>query len=549
MRRPLFLFLTLALTAFSVLAQQPSAPTLPPGDGAAAQATPAESIPGADLPAAPIPARTCPEQTQGAFNAARLICEGLQDGQVCLGNGIVTAAPRPNASDVKLGQPADRAPLVNLQSLGLNTLTSENGLYTVVAARPELLTTSGQVVAATMILFGDATLTDDGDVVQEVSGQRSGTVIADFGLNIRRAPDPASQTIWQLRSGDTVTLTGRLADRTWLRVIVPNGFGTTGWVYAPYMDVSGDFDTIVIVAAGEAGPTPVPQQAIEFRTMQAFNFSSTPTDASCAETPDGGMLLQSPNGVASRVRTRINNVEIEFNGTLLIQAQADGEFQAHVLEGQARFMANDFPSETVPGQVVKLKLNAALEATSAPVPEPSSAASLRSLPLALLPRPIALAGDIVPETVPTETVATTTDVTPAIVATIEGQPALPTPAVPAEVVTPLPPVVTGSLTYPATGELCGAAPAVLTQPAVQGTITQLDGIFRVTAGTSVTFEVSGGTFQPTFGNYIRLNSVTGIVAQSADQPTLTYVFPTDATFSASFSSRSGETLTVTVRCG
>jgi hypothetical protein len=543
--RPFAALLLIGLSVLSAMAQVPAQPTLPPADPAQPALQPAAPA-DTSQPAAPTLSRTCPAQVAAAFNAARLICENLQDGQACLGNGIVEAAAR--VEGAALAQPADRRALTDFTSLRLRTLDTENGLLTVLAARPRMLTVNNQLVNVLLIAFGDVTLADDADVVQEVAGQRTGRVIADFGLNIRRRPDGGSDVLWQLRPGETVTVTGRLADRSWVRVVIPNGFGTPGWVYAPYLEVAGGIETVAVVDVNTPAPTPVPQQTPEFANMQALLISSRDVDPACADAPNSGLLLQTPDGVAARVRTRINKVIVEFNGTLFIRSQPNASFSAIVLEGEARFVANGFPSEAVAGLEVIVGVDGQSQAVSAPVPDTYDPVLIRNLPVALLGRPVVLPVVEAPSA-PEAAASPTTEPT----AVLEQPPSLPdvlpTPIVPAAGLPEVQPVI-GSLTSAATGELCGAPPAVLTEPASPiGTVTDVGGIWRAAAGTTATFEVSGGTFQPSFNNYIRLNAVTGIVAQSGDQRVLTHTFQADTAFSASFSSQAGETLTVTVRCG
>jgi hypothetical protein len=534
--------LLISLSVLGTAAQAPAQPTLPPAN----PAQPAAPV-DAPQPPAPVPSRTCPAQAAAAFNATRLICENLQDGQACLGNGIVETTAR--VEGAALAQPADRRALTDFSSLRLRTLDTENGLLTVLAARPRMLTTNNQLVNVLLIAFGDVTLTDDADVVQEVAGQRTGRVIADFGLNIRRRPDGGADVLWQLRPGETVTVTGRLADRSWVRVIIPNGFGTPGWVYAPYLDVAGGIETVAVVDVNTPAPTPVPQQTPEFTNMQALLVSSRDVDPACADAPNSGLLLQTPDGVAARVRTRINKVIVEFNGTLFIRSQPNGSFSAIVLEGEARFIAGGFRSETVAGQEVVVSVDGQLQATSAPVPDTYDPALVRNLPAALLGRPVVLPVVEAP-TVSEAAAPSTAEPQTALEQPPSLPNVLPTPVVPAAVLSEEQQPAIGSLTSAATGELCGMPPVTLTEPASPiGTITDVGGIWRAAAGTTVTFQVSGGTFQPSFNNFIRLNAVTGIVAQSGDQQVLTHTFQADTAFSASFSSQAGETLTVTVRCG
>lgn len=536
-RLAILMLVTLCGIGVASAQQPPSQPTLPPLDPNIPTLVPSDSS--AQAPS--LPTTLCPNQVQGAFNATKLICEGLQDGEACLGNGIVEASPREGVSDFAFGQPADKTALVNVQSLKLRTLDTENALWAVTSAKNLLSTTNDQSVAVTMIAFGDVTITDDSDIQQPVSGNvRNGTVIADFGLIIRRAPDATGAAIWQLRSGEVVQVTGQLGDKTWYRVVVPNGFGTSGWVYAPYLDVSGDLTTLQFVDVNSVVPTAIPQATIEFRTMQAFTLSSAVTDVSCVDTPNSGVLLQSPDGVSSSVRTRVNGAEIDFNGTIYLQAQANAVLSVIVLEGEAAFNVDGNRSEVVSGQVVNIGVDANLSANSAPIPDLADTSRLSSLPFALLPRPIALAGDIA-QALPTEA-----PIEAATTAPVDT--GLPTPVVVAEVAPTSAPIV-GSLVSDVAGEVCGAEPITLTEAAAPvGITTTVGGVWAAKAGTTATFDVSGGFFQPAFNNYMRFNAVTGIVAQSADQPTLSITFDKDVSFTATFSSKAGDTLSVTVRC-
>lgn len=532
-KRALFI-LMLALIVPAYAQQTPSAPMLP---------TPNTTAPNPAVPASVV----CPAQVQGAFNATKLICEGLGDGQVCLGNGIVEGSPREGAS-VAFSQPADRTDLVNLNSLNLQTLNTPNALWAVVLARNILAVRGGVSVPVTMIAFGDVTITDDADVEQPVSAsQRTGQVIADFGLIVRRAPDAGSAVAYQLRSGEEIVVTGVTADKTWLRIQIPTIYAATGWVYAPYVSV--DTTGLATVDVNSPVPTAIPQSIVEFRTMQAFRVQSAETDPGCAATPDSGVLLQTPDGLASRARTRINGAVIDFNGTLFVQT-TPGTMLVTILEGEASLEAGGNRSEAVVGQTVSISISDTLLATGAPIPDAAVAADFVALPYNLLPRPIggldgtALVSQPSPDPAvePTQE-STSQDVpvaTPDAVVTPESVVVSPTPA----------PVISGSLQSSTGGEVCTGSDLVLTESAAPiGVTTDIGGVWRAAAGTTATFTVEGSTFQPNYGTYIRLNSVAGIVAQSGDQPTLTVTFDRDVSFSAFFSSKSGDVLTVTVRCG
>jgi hypothetical protein len=482
----------------------------------------------------------CPVQVEGAFNATKLICGTLGDGEACIGNGIVEATPQEGVSDFAFSQPQERDLLINLAELRLRTLDTDNLLWSVVAINNILGTTEGSAAPTTMVVFGDATLDDDGDVVIQPEGQFLGTVIADFGLIIRRKPDPAGAIAWQLLAGETVTVTGQTADKTWYRVEIPSYYAGSGWVYAPYLEVSGEGNLPFV---DESTPLPTPQSVptIQFGTMQAFKLISALSDASCANTPDSGILMQTPNGLADKAKTRINGVQVEFNGTIFVQAQADANLRVTVLEGEATVISLGESSTAFANQAVLVGMNNNLEPINNPTTEQIDSSRYVTLPLGLLERPLAIAGSVVSAPTPELTATGDTAFATVTPATIEIVPttsdALPTP------------VAVGSLSSAELGEICGKEPQSITKTADPGVSTTLGGLWTIKLGTTVTFEILGGEFQPLVNSFIKLQNVGGVVAQSGDQQNLTFTATADISFSAIFSSKAGDTLILTVRCG
>jgi hypothetical protein len=537
--RKLVFCLLVSLTALTSYAQQvPSAPTLPAGSEPTPQTTPESG----SAPAL----RTCPLQTSGAFTATALICESLGDGEVCIGNGIIEATPREGVSDFSFGLPQERTTITNLAELRLRTLDTENGLWSVVTGRHTLSTTANNVASANMIVFGDVTLDDDGDIARQVdNGVFSGTVIADFGMNIRRGPDANAGIAQGVQTGAILTVTGVTADRVWYRVEIPSGFGGSGWVYAPYIELSGNVSSLPVVTQGSPAPTSVAAPSIEFGTMQAFNLISANTDPTCTDTPDSGVLLQSPNGVPDSLRLRVNDVEIEFSGTVFLQAQANVSLRVSVLEGEARvFTPNGANASAFSNQVLTVSMGANLEPTSDPATGDLDTSRLTTLPFSLLPRPIVVAGvvsstpvssTVVPEATSAETAATPLPVDATLAPTIP-----PTPTI----------ASVGSFSSDDSGELCGASAYTLEAAAnPNGFTSTIGGIWSATSGTTITVEILGGTFQSALGSFIVLNSTGGVIATSGDNASLTYTFTQDTRFGINVSSRVGDSLIFTARCG
>jgi hypothetical protein len=103
----------------------------------------------------------------------------------------------------------------------------------------------------------------------------------------------------------------------------------------------------------------------EFGPMQAFYFRSGVDDAPCAEAPNSGMLIQTPEGVAS-VSIWMDEVVIQMDATAFVQAQPDGTLTINVLEGSATVQAQGETRTVVAGMQVSVPLDEDLGAVGVP---------------------------------------------------------------------------------------------------------------------------------------------------------------------------------------
>lgn len=526
-------FIVGCLLAFAGIATAQTVPTL-------SDVTP---IAPADIPAAAAPlSETCPVQVESALTATELICTNVGDNTACIGNGIIEATPHSNVANFQFSQPSDRANLTTIAELRLRTLDTENAIWAVVRARPEYRTVGSKRVTATLLAFGDVTLVDDGERPQELQtgNQRTGRIIAERGLVVRRAPDTTGVVVWQLGAGEEITVTGITADRAWLRIEIPSYFSGAGWVYAYYVDVTGGAETLPVVDVNTPRPTAVPPPQVDFGAMQAFKLISAPTNPACANTPDSGVLIQSPDAEIEETRFKINGVTFIVNGTLFVQAQASARMTVRVLEGYATLQTPNGDLNIAVNESGIVQMSDNLTPVDVPIADFSTSPLLSFLPVSALPRLVLL-----PRPAPaTEAVATTEEtVTTAEVVATEA---------PVEVVAQptTAPAVSGSMVSSVYGEICTEEGLSVSESAAPvGISTDLGSLWTATAGTRVTITVLGGTFQPTIGNFIKLNSVAGVLAESGDNATLTHTFAQDGRFSVTFSSRAGDTLIVSMRCG
>ncbi|MGJ3240306.1 MAG: hypothetical protein ACFE0Q_16485 [Anaerolineae bacterium] len=322
---------------------------------------------------------TCPAGIQDSFNAVEILCSDITSGEACIGNGTVESVLSADL-DQSFAQANDR---VDFELLDEVTLIS-NGAWTVIRAEIPLNTTDGSNATSTVFAYGDLTLTETGQVAD--GSARSGTVIANQGMNVRRAPNNDGVVVWQLRGGQQIVVTGISADRQWIRMVIPNEFAGTGWVYAPYIEVEGGDETLDVVAENSPQPDLSP---VEFGPGQSFELLSALPSEDCADVPISGLLMQSPSSIPDALRVRINSAEVQFNGTIFVQAQVGEALRVSVLEGEATVIANDGEAQATANNRINVSLDNNLVVNGTPESEAFTADDLTGVPVGLLTRAIA----------------------------------------------------------------------------------------------------------------------------------------------------------------
>ncbi|MEM9955336.1 MAG: hypothetical protein AAF846_27280 [Chloroflexota bacterium] len=342
-----------------------------------------EATPAVDTPAEEVAIDTnvCPIGVDDSFTAVEILCTDTASGNSCIGNGTVNASFS-GSIEGTFSQANDRVALTSLDRIQLVSGTT----WTVIRAELQLATTDGGDIAqTTMFAYGNLTLTDTGQVASGAG--RDGTVLAANGMNVRRAPGAAGVVVWQLQGGQQIVVTGISPDREWLRMVIPNEFAGTGWVYAPYIEVAGGNETLEVVNENSPVPDLTPPQ---FAPAQSYELLSElpPTDCDPA-APLSGLLLQSPSGLPDAVRLQINSAEIQISGTVFIQALIGEQLRVSVLEGQAIVLANGGEATATANERINVPLDINLVVNGTPQTEAFDSAELADVPTRLLPRGIA----------------------------------------------------------------------------------------------------------------------------------------------------------------
>jgi hypothetical protein len=122
--------------------------------------------------------------------------------------------------------------------------------------------------------------------------------------------------------------------------------------------------------------------------MQSFYLRTGVGDAACVDTPDSGLLIQTPDGVQS-VEFNINGVAVEIGSTVLLQAKPDEEFVIRTLEGAAVVTMGGESYPVIAGTEMTIPVDAQMQPEGLPsLPVPLSERGLGNLPIAPLPQEI-----------------------------------------------------------------------------------------------------------------------------------------------------------------
>lgn len=320
----------------------------------------------------------CPVIVERALLATRSGCDGTERNQICYGHRALDAQLRSGFSGMDFNNPGDILDIVEFQSLSLSALDTLAGIWGVVLMELQAdleLVEPGNV---TFIVFGDAELESATNLV---------SVTAVTAANIRDTPVSDGRILGSLTPGESRIANGISEDGEWLRIQIEASADplATGWVSITLLEVPDDVDDLAVIADADMIDF---DPALTFGEMQAFYFQSGRDDAPCAQAPNSGMMIQTPEGEAS-VSLWIDEVIVELNATAFIQAQPDGELTINVLDGSAQITSDGETRTAVAGTQISVPLNADLGAAGAPnAPTAFNEADLQSLPTELLSRQV-----------------------------------------------------------------------------------------------------------------------------------------------------------------
>ncbi len=314
---------------------------------------------------------TCAEIVRTALEVVDEQCQQIGRNKVCYGHNLLKAQPHPQISPFEFEDEGDVADVVDIQNLQVSgmDLTAPSWGIALMQLQGEL--TGAAPEDLTLLLFGDVEI--ENQVV--IGSTFDVTVMADSQVNVRNAPQTDADVVGKLQPGDVVSANGRITDGSWLRVSLPDGYG---WVYAPLVSSTEDVSRLEVVQDEAAG----------FGPMRAIKLSTGIDDAMCAEAPNSGVLIQTPEGMA-QVSLLINGVQVELGSTVYFQAEPGEAMIVRVVEGHATLTVGEDTTTIEAGFEASVPLDDTLSPTG-PASEavPYRMASVKSLPIELLPRSI-----------------------------------------------------------------------------------------------------------------------------------------------------------------
>ncbi|MDX2136447.1 MAG: SH3 domain-containing protein [Chloroflexota bacterium] len=323
---------------------------------------------------------TCTAIIQEALAVVGEACAATGRNQACYGNIQLAATPRDGAPAFTFEQPGDVVNIADVETLRLSALDTDESSWGVAlmqlqANLPDTL--PGQNV--TFLLFGDVEIEN---AVEPSAPLPTLEAISTGSINVRIGPSTEAGIAGSLASGETVTVNGRNADASWLRIIIPDS-GSLGWVRADLVTAEGDVNSLEVVEADDL--------EIPFTPMQAFYFRTGIIGTTCAEAPQDGILIQTPEG-AGEITLRANDVDIRLGSTAYLRAQPGETMSVSVLEGQGAVTADGSTVIVPEGAWTEIPITDDLTPTGAPgEPQPYDDDTLETLPIEVLPREIVIA--------------------------------------------------------------------------------------------------------------------------------------------------------------
>lgn len=328
----------------------------------------------------------CAEIVNAALARLAQACEETGRNEACYGHIELDAQPQPDIVNFDFDQEGDIESVVNIRTLRLAALNTDLDVWGVAMLRLQAGLPSNQPGNVTVLLFGDVELENATTAPVELDLE----VTSNVNANVRARPNSNSPVVGSIAPGTMVVANGRLADDSWVRIMVPE-LGIPGWVASFLLEASPEVETLNVVKGSDTYYGP----------MQAVYFNSGIDDSVCPEQPGSGLLIQTPEGDAE-ITYLINEVNIQLTSTAYFQAEPGESMTVNVIDGEATVTAGGVSQTLGAGTQLTVPMDENMSPTGTPsVPRSYDMDEVGSLPTASLGREV--------EVSPPATIATDTD--------------------------------------------------------------------------------------------------------------------------------------------
>lgn len=235
---------------------------------------------------------------------------------------------------------------------------------------------TGQAEDVTFVMFGDVEINNPVTIIP---------VMTLESTNIRQRPGTNNPIIASVDNAADLLANGRLPDTSWIRVRLSEDQNSIGWVSATLIASEDSLEDLNIIdpEAEEDLPT-----NLAYGPMQVFTIETGAQDAPCAQAPNSGLMIQTPEG-AAEVTLLMNEIDISLRATAYVQAQADNNLELFVLDGTATVESDGVDYTIIPGSSITIPLDANGAAAGPPnPPEPFDPERLDNVPVSLLPQQV-----------------------------------------------------------------------------------------------------------------------------------------------------------------
>ena len=328
----------------------------------------------------------CPTLQIASLSTITEYCDEQSANTLCYGSPTTSITFTDSADEsLRFALSGDAIPLTSIDWV---STSSEADTWGVTRAFMQVYAPNSlEVQSATMVLFGNVVVFNqgtDGIAIQTTDVE----VTSVQGANIRQSPSPDARLVVPVMRGTILKAIGVSDDALWVQVYIDRD--TVGWV--SMSAISEDFTELPTVSPDDEYPTLI-------APMQAFDFQSGISDATCDGVPSSGILLQASGDDNAPIEFYINGVTLQLDGTAYLQTQPEAGMLVHVTDGTAQLFASEGQQKIEAGYVSRVLLDVDEDDNFYPIDVPSiplvyDYQELINLPIDLLSSPSRVGIDV-----------------------------------------------------------------------------------------------------------------------------------------------------------